>query len=125
MNARHLPTGFLFMLGAPFPPLARTLGDVAMIPEMLLWYLCLAFAAVGVVRTWREGRLAQLAYPLMILFMLFGLLSLVEGNVGTLVRHRAMVVPFVVILGAIGAGPVSVRLPGGKWWVGKVLPIGD
>jgi hypothetical protein len=65
---------------------------------MFVWYLLLPC----VVRTlwvaaadWR--RLTPTVLYLLGVFFLFGLL---EGNVGTLYRHRAMLVPYVVMLAA-------------------------
>lgn len=100
-NLIHLPIGFAFLVGAPFPLAATSLRDLASLPEMLLWYACLIFAVFGVHQLIRE-RNSRYAYALLLLASLTLLLSVVEGNVGTLVRHRAMLIPFVVTLAAIG-----------------------
>jgi hypothetical protein len=105
VSLRHLPIGALFLLVAPFPLLARSPGEIAMIPEMLVWYLTIGFAAVGIARLIRTGLWRRIVLPLVTLGLLFVLLSLAEGNVGTLVRHRAMIIPFVVMFAAIGAEP--------------------
>lgn len=112
LNARHFPVGLLFLLVAPFPLFAQTLSEAAMLPEMLLWYIFVVLSVLGLVRVFQRGVWTVLVYPGIMTAFLFGLLSLVEGNIGTLVRHRAMLIPFVVALGAIGAGPFMERSPG-------------
>jgi hypothetical protein len=101
-NLRHLPIGMLYVLTAPFPLAARTLAESAFLPEMLLWYSLLVFAGIG---AWRvvTGREARLVLFMSTFIGIFLVLSLTEGNVGTLVRHRAMLVPYVVVLAAYGA----------------------
>ena len=85
-----------YVLFAPFPWTFRRALDLLPAPEMLLWYAAIAGALATVLRRWRSWRTLA---PL-VLFVggtLFVLL-IAEGNVGTLFRHRAMVVPFVLIL---------------------------
>lgn len=113
-NLLHLPVGFAFLVGAPFPLVATSLRDLVSVPEMLLWYVCVIFAVFGV-RQLIRGRNTSYAYALLLLAALTLLLSVVEGNVGTLVRHRAMLIPFVVTLAAIGLShweqlPARIRL---------------
>lgn len=100
-NVAHLPIGILYVVGAPFPVAARTLGQAATIPEMLLWYLTIALALSGLVAL-ASRRHFGYAYGILVLLAVGLVLSLVEGNVGTLVRHRAMLIPFAVTLAAIG-----------------------
>jgi hypothetical protein len=100
-NLAHLPLGALYVVGAPFPLAARTLSDVMTIPEMLLWYLVLAFATVGLAILVRR-RQFDYAFGVLVLAFVFLVLSLVEGNTGTLFRHRAMLIPLVVIPAGIG-----------------------
>jgi hypothetical protein len=100
-NISFLPLGLLYTLFAPFPWSSRTLEQVATIPEMIFWYGCLLFAAVATVRLLvrRDLRFAfgfATAAGLLVIF------SLVESNVGTLIRSRAMLVPYVLILGSVG-----------------------
>ncbi|HEY8825804.1 MAG TPA: glycosyltransferase family 39 protein [Candidatus Limnocylindria bacterium] len=93
---RYLPRAAAYVLFAPFPWSARRTLDLAVLPEMLIWYLALGGALFVLVwhrRTW--GALVPL------IFFVGGtllVLALAEGNVGTLFRHRAMVIPFVLIL---------------------------
>jgi hypothetical protein len=97
---RYLPRGLAFVLLAPFPWSVSRALDLLPVPEMLLWYVALASALITTIRhrqTWR------MLAPL-VLFVGGTLLVfiLAEGNIGTLFRHRAMVVPFVLILASPG-----------------------
>ena len=92
----YLPTGFAYAVLAPVPFGSRRLQELLTAPEMLLWY---ALVVAGVVTIWRERRRWRSLAPI-VLFIggLMTVLALAEGNVGTLFRHRGMVVPFAAIL---------------------------
>lgn len=94
----YLPQGLAYGAFAPFPWQSSRLSDLAIVPEMLVWYVIVAAAIATLIR-WRERRRA--------LFVVAGfsgglllLLSLVEGNAGTLYRHRAMIIAWAVLLSA-------------------------
>lgn len=98
-TVQHLPKGIAYALFAPFPWAIDRQLDLLTVPEMLVWYVLLLSAAVTV---WKERHNWQLFAPvlLFVLGTLF-IFALAEGNVGTLFRHRAMVIPFVIVF----AGP--------------------
>lgn len=107
-NLTHLPYGMWFLATAPVPLAARTATDLMLIPEMLLWYTSLVLAAVGgysIVRS-RDPRFT---FGLLTFVAIVLVLSLAEGNLGTLVRHRAMLIPFVVIMAAAGLSTLATR----------------
>lgn len=97
----HLPVGAAAFLAAPFPPLARSLSELAATPEMLAWYALIVTAAVGLVQTSPVQR-RRLAHPLLVAGAVSLVLILYEGNLGTLIRHRAMVIPLLILLAAPG-----------------------
>lgn len=101
---RYLPQGMAYALFAPFPWAATTRADLVAIPEMLLWYLLLA---LGVAALWLH-RESWRRWLMLFLYVaaLFTVLALGEGNVGTIFRHRMMVIPIVVVF----SGPVFLRL---------------
>lgn len=101
-NLLHLPVGVAFVLGAPFPFTWRSMSEAATVPETLLWYPTVVFAAFGIVWAVRSRRW-DLAYPIGVAGLIFLLFSLIEGNTGTLVRHRSMLIPYAVMLAAVGA----------------------
>lgn len=92
----YLPTGLAYAILAPFPLSARRLQEVVAAPEMLVWYL---LVGGGVATIWRERRRWTYLSPLVLTIGgLMLVLALAEGNVGTLFRHRVMVVPFAAAL---------------------------
>lgn len=98
-NLGHLPVGVAHVLGAPFPWAARSLNDVATIPDVLLWYVLVILAVVGTAglarrRVWAAAMVALVGLGI------GAILALTEGNVGTLFRHRAMLIPLASALAA-------------------------
>lgn len=108
-NLRHIPIGLLYTVAAPFPWTARTLADLATIPEMLVWYLCASLAVIGfvVLARARDFRFAPGVAALIGLTFIFGL---IQGNIGTLIRSRAMLIPLVIVLACVGADWAWYRL---------------
>ncbi|MCC7418332.1 MAG: hypothetical protein IT176_14445 [Acidobacteria bacterium] len=86
----------------PLPWRAASVSEFTLVPQQIVWYLALAAALAGLAAglrrdPWLTSVLA--AYPIA------GLLIIApnSGNIGTLVRHRDMIVPFVLSLAAAGA----------------------
>src|SRR5205823_7524413 len=94
----YLPFGLAFALFAPFPGSGTRMQDLLPIPEMLLWYLLLIGAGIALWR-WRK-RWRTLAPITLFIAGTVVIFALAEGNVGTLYRHRAMIIPFVALLAA-------------------------
>jgi Dolichyl-phosphate-mannose-protein mannosyltransferase len=92
----YLPVGAAFAFFAPVPGSGTRVQDLLPAPEMLVWYAMLAGAAFTLWR-WRARWRAFMPTLLFVGGTMF-VLSLAEGNVGTLYRHRAMVIPFVGVL---------------------------
>ncbi|MBI4349622.1 MAG: glycosyltransferase family 39 protein [Elusimicrobia bacterium] len=108
----YLPKGLAFALFAPFPwAIDRTL-DLLTVPEMLAWYLLLPAAGWSVFRhreRWRT--LAPISLFVVGTLLVF---ALAQGNVGTLFRHRGMLVPFVVVLASPTLWDLGARLVRGR-----------
>ena len=98
---RYLPLGIAYVIEAPNPLSARTISDLATIPEMLMWYGAEFFASWGLVLLMRARRF-EFVYGLLVVAGVGLVLSLFEGNAGTLLRHRAMMIPWVAVLAAVG-----------------------
>jgi len=96
-----LPTGLAYALAAPFPWMADRAIELATIPEMLVWYAAVALAVNGVARHWRNWQ--QYVHLLGYIGGIFLLLALGQGNEGTLVRHRGMLIPIVLVFSGAGA----------------------
>lgn len=95
-TAAYLPKGLAYGLFAPFPwDLSRAL-DLLTLPEMLFWYLVVACVPWSV---WSLRRRWPYLLPLLLYVLgMTAVLSLAEGNWGTLFRHRSMIIPFGIVL---------------------------
>jgi 4-amino-4-deoxy-L-arabinose transferase-like glycosyltransferase len=107
-----LPTGSLYVLAAPFPWAAERTVEQVTIPEMVLWYGAVVLGLIGFARHWRRWR--QYIHLLGYIGSIALLLALTQGNLGTLVRHRGMVIPFVLIFSGAGAAWLYARWREGR-----------
>jgi hypothetical protein len=91
----EVPTAVGNVSLGPFPWSATRLADLAVIPQMLVWYLLLVCT---VLTLWRERQRLRIFVPaLTILLGLMAVFILAEGNSGTLLRHRDMLVPLIAL----------------------------
>lgn len=97
---QFFPLAFAALLTTPLPWAARSLSECVGAVEMLLWYPLIFFAARGLVRALRGG-FGQALLPVTAL-ILCAAIALLEGNVGTLFRHRANVWPLWLLFTVIG-----------------------
>ena len=85
----------------PLPWQAASRGELAFLPEHLLWYLLLVAVPFGLVAGWRRDPLVT---AVLIGFVLPTalVLALTNGNVGTLLRLRGLVTPYLMWIGVLG-----------------------
>lgn len=85
----------------PEPWLLKPGFELLMVPQQMVWYALLALAGAGVLAGLRRDSLLTCVFAA---FVLVGAVAigLNSGNVGTLIRHRDAVVPFVIWLAALG-----------------------
>lgn len=96
-----LPVGFAYTLGAPFPWAANRTIERLTIPEMLLWYVAVVLAVVAVIIHWRLwSRYIHILGYIAGMLLIF---AIAQGNLGTLVRQRGMIIPFTLIFSGAGA----------------------
>lgn len=103
-----LPVGLTYFLLAPFPWTIVNLRQGFTIPETLFFYSLLPAIVRGVWWLLRN----RLGDSLMIILLSGGLTfgyAVGQGNVGTIYRHRAQVLPFFLVFAAIG---IEVRRRG-------------
>ena len=86
----------------PKPWAPNTRNDIAMVPQQLIWYAIVIFSVPGLVAGLRRDALVT---GLLFATALVGAAAIApaSGNVGTLIRHRDMIVPFLVWIGVLGA----------------------
>jgi hypothetical protein len=91
-----------YFVVAPLPWQVQSRAEMVFLAQQVVWYLMVVLAAIGVVAGLRRDPLVTC--------LLCGVtvagsvaIALNSGNIGTMVRHRDTVVPFVVWLSALGA----------------------
>ncbi|MFI5179682.1 MAG: hypothetical protein ACHQO8_14015, partial [Vicinamibacterales bacterium] len=85
----------------PAPTEMRSDIELMFLPEQIVWYVMLLTIPIGVVAGLRRDALVTS------LFLAYGAIALLAvalttGNMGTLVRHRAFGVPYLMALSALG-----------------------
>lgn len=100
-TARYLLRALVSFATVPVPWQLASMRELVYLPEQLLWYTVLVLLPIGAVAGWRRDPL--------ITCLLLGfaaptacVLALTNGNVGTLVRLRGLVTPYLVWVSAVG-----------------------
>ncbi len=94
----------MFVL-APLPSQVVSASEVLFLPQQFAWYALVLLAVVGVwVGLSRHAVMTATLAGYCVLGM--AIIAPNSGNIGTLIRHRDMIVPFMVWLGALGADAV-------------------
>jgi hypothetical protein len=86
----------------PRPWVPKTVNDVVIIPQQLVWYALLLCVLPGIASGLRRDALLT-SLLLGNVLVAVAVIAPTSGNIGTLIRHRDMIVPFVASLGALGA----------------------
>ena len=96
-----VPTGFMYLMLAPFPWQAENLRQSITIPEVLAWWAMIPFAILGLGYTIRYK--LRNAFPVLIFSLLLSVAySVLQGNVGTAYRQRTQIQVFLFIMIAVG-----------------------
>jgi hypothetical protein len=100
-SARYVIRALLSFAVVPAPWQLASLRELAYLPEQLLWYAVLVLLPIGAIAGWRRDPLVTC--------LLLGycaptacVLALTNGNVGTLLRLRGLVTPYLVWVSAVG-----------------------
>ncbi len=93
----------------PLPWNIASLTAFVFLPQQIIWYALVVLAVEGFLAGLRRDPLVTFVLAGYI-FVGAGVVALTNGNVGTMVRLRDMVVPFVVWLSALGMVSVLFRL---------------
>jgi len=104
----YLPRGLLSFSLGPFPWQIRGTRQVAVVPDMLVWWWLLPSLVVGAgtARRLAGRRILVLVLPATVTTML---LSLSVGNFGTVVREREQIVVLIMPLFALGMAERAAR----------------
>jgi hypothetical protein len=98
---RFLGRSAVAFITVPLPWQATGPFELLYMPEQVAWYLIVGLAVGGLATAWRLDRLfASLLVGYVV--PMAALLAAINGNVGTLVRLRELVVRFMVWIAAVG-----------------------
>jgi len=99
-------------LVTPWPWQMSSLGELALLPEQLVWYLLLIGLPAGLVAGWRRDAMTTSLFIGYVLPTAVAL-ALTNGNIGTLMRMRGLVTPYLMwvgVLGIIAMADAALRL---------------
>ena len=111
---RYVARSAVAFLVVPLPWETVSWSEIVLVPQQVVWYLMVPLALVGVVAGFRRDGLGTL---LLVSYIVVAAvpISLSNGNIGTLVRHRDTVVPFIVWLSGLGAVYLVGWLASRRW----------
>jgi hypothetical protein len=98
-------------LTVPRPWTIESRAALAFIPELMLWYCFVALAPIGFVAGLRRDALVTSVLAASA-FAVAALVAITGGNIGTLVRHRGLAMPYLIWLSAAGADFLLTRAAG-------------
>jgi hypothetical protein len=107
--ARFVIRSVVDYITVPLPWDVQSRAALAYVPEQVIWYVLVALLPAGLLFSFRRDALVT---ALLIAHAAASalIIALTSGNVGTLVRHRGMAIPYVVWLSAVGGCEVVGRL---------------
>jgi hypothetical protein len=108
-TGRYLVRSAVEYMTVPRPWTIESRAALAFVPELMFWYCILALLPFGLVVALRRDALVTMvlgAYA----FALAALVAVTGGNIGTLVRHRGLALPYLIWLSAVGADELLVRM---------------
>jgi hypothetical protein len=107
-GARFLMRAIAGFVLVPLPWQAESPQEIVFVAQQVVWYFIVGLSVVGLI--------AGIKRDALITCMLGGFaaagaaaIALNSGNIGTMVRHRDTVVPFIVWLSALGAVELAIR----------------
>jgi hypothetical protein len=99
--ARYLVRSAASFIAVPLPWQLASIRELAYLPEQMFWYVMIALLPPGIVAGWRRSRVATAMLAGFVL-PTAAALALTNGNVGTLLRLRGIVIPYLLWLSAAG-----------------------
>lgn len=99
--ARYVMRAAASFITVPWPWQLASTRELVYLPEQTLWYVIVGLLPIGLVAGWRRdpvvtSLLAGYTLPTA------AALALTNGNVGTLLRLRGIVIPYLIWLSAVG-----------------------
>ncbi len=107
-SARFVVRAFERYVTVPWPWEAQSAAALLDIPEQVLWYLLVLLLPAGLIASCRrDSMLTGLLFGTAVVSIVA--IALTSGNVGTLVRHRSLAIPYLVFLSFAGLSELLSR----------------
>ena len=100
-RARFLLRGLVSFIVVPVPWQLVSMRELVYLPEQMAWYLLVVLLPIGIAIGQRRDRLVTCLLAGYIV-PTAAVLAFTNGNVGTLVRLRGLVIPYMMWLSAVG-----------------------
>ena len=100
-TAQYVVRAFERYVTVPWPWEAQSASALLNIPEQVVWYVLVLLLPAGVIASFRrDSMLTGLLLGTSLVSIVA--IALTSGNVGTLVRHRSLAMPYLVFLSTAG-----------------------
>ena len=108
-GARFVMGALVSYVTVPTPGQIKSRSALSFLPEQMAWYGLFVLAPIGVFAGFKRDPLVS---SVLLAFSLSAavLVALTSGNVGTLVRHRGLALPYIVWFSALGVCEVLAWL---------------
>ena len=107
-TARYVVRAFERYVTVPLPWEVQSRVALLYLPEQIIWYLLVLLLPVGLVFSFqRDPSLAALLFGIAGVTVV--VIAMTSGNVGTLVRHRSLAVPYLLWLSLTGVCELLAR----------------
>jgi hypothetical protein len=107
-TARFVVRAFERYVTVPWPWEVQSRAMLFDIPEQVVWYLVVILLPAGLIASFRrDSTLAGLLFGTALVSIVA--IALTSGNVGTLVRHRSLAMPYLVFLSFAGLCDLLAR----------------
>ena len=107
--ARFLVRSVVKYVTVPLPWDVQSRAALVYVPEQVIWYVLVLLLPIGILTSFRRDALVTALLMSHAAAAAF-LIAITSGNVGTLVRHRGMAIPYIVWLSAVGGCDLVSRL---------------
>ena len=100
-GAQYVSRAIIHYFVEPLPWIERSRATLAYVPEQAFWWTLVLLTPFGLAAGLKRDALVTstlMAHAVAIVIMV----SLTSGNIGTLIRHRGLVLPYIVWIAALG-----------------------